>query len=223
MTGADTISSYRPSGGRVFNAIVAIVRNRTGLDYSLAFNTVLADNADLMRASLDGPNHTGPFLRLVNRTESATGLGAVASSELAVGKVARLTSRFFPSLLNAPTALQWDVLSRAALQLEKCGIPVRLYNRAGGSDVSKVDWKTANARAGDILAILEYQEAKSGDIGALESFQKMSPFHKWGTFKGQIDRLMKDESLSLSDAFAKLKETQPIFWTQAMLSFEPEK
>ena len=202
---------------------MTIVRNRTGLDYSVAFNNVLADNADLMRASLDGPNHTRPLDRLLNRTESATGLGAVASSELAVGKVARLTSRFFPSLIGAPTALQWDVLSRAALQLEKRGIPVRLYNRAGGVDVSKADWKTANDRAGDILAILEDQEAKSGDIGALESFQKMSQFYKWGTFKGQIDRLMKDESLSLSDAFARLKETQPIFWTQAMLSFEPEK
>jgi hypothetical protein len=126
-------------------------------------------------------------------------------------------------LIGAPTALQWDVLSRAASQLEKCGIPVRLYNRAGGVDVSKADWKTANDRAGDYLAMLEDQEAKSGDVGALESFQKMSPFHKRATFEGQIDRLMKDESLSLSDAFARLKETQPIFWTQAMLSFEPEK
>jgi hypothetical protein len=223
MTGADTISSYRASGASVFNAIVAIVHNRTGLDYSAAFNNVLADNADLMRASLDGPNHTGPLDRLLNRTESATGLGAVASSELAVGKVARLTSRFFPSLVGSPTALQWDVLSRAASQLEKCGIPLRLFNRVSGADVRKPDWKTANDRAGDILAILEDQESKSGDIGALESFQKMSPFYKWGTFKGQIDRLMKDESLSLSDAFARLKEKQPIFWTQAMLSFEPAK
>ena len=222
MNSNPVISSSRP-GASVFNAIVAIVHNRTGLDYSAAFNTVLADNADLMRASLDGPDHTGPFLRLLNRTESATGLGAVASSELAVGKVARLTSRFFPSLIGAPTALQWDVLSRAAAVLEKRGIPSRLYNRAGGVDVSKADWKTANNRADGILAILEDQEAKSGDIGALESFQKMSPFYKWGTFKGQIVRLMKDESLSLSDAFARLKETQPIFWTHAMLSFQPEK
>ena len=223
MNGTSALSSSRAPGAMVFNAIVTIVHNRSGLDYTEAFNNVLADNADLMRASLDGPDHTGPFLRLLNRTGAATGLGAVASSELAVGKVARLTNRFFPSLIGAPTALQWDVLSRAASQLEKCGIPLRLFNRVSGADVSKADWKTANDRAGDILAILEDQEAKSDDIGALESFQKMPAFYKWGTFKGQVDRLMKDESLSLSDAFARLKETQPIFWTQAMLSFEPEK
>ena len=223
MTGSPVISRSSPSGSKVFNSIMTLVRNRTGLDYSRAFNQVLADNADLLRESIDATNHTGPLLRLLNRTESATGLGAVASTELAAGKVARLTSRFFPSLIGAPTALQWDVLSRAALQLEKRGIQVRLYNRTTSADVSKQDWKTANDRAGDALTFLEDREAKSDDIGASERFQNAHSTQKWRTFKSQIERLMKDEGLTVSAAFARLKETQPIFWTHSLLSFSPEQ
>jgi hypothetical protein len=223
MNDTSTVSSSQPSGAKVFGAIVTVVRNRTGLDYSAAFNRVLADNRDLFQPVLDGPNHTGPLLRLLNRVEIATGLQPCVSTELAADKVAKLTNRFFPSLSGAPTALQWDVLSRTAQQLEKCGVALKIYNRPAASDVSKSDWKSANNRADDVLAFLENVGEKSDDIGAGEKFQKMHPQAKWRTFKGQIDRLVKDEGLSIADAFARLKETQPIFWTQALLSFEPEK
>jgi hypothetical protein len=216
-------SEFRPSGAMVFNAIVALVRNRTGLDYHTAFNKVLANNADLMRESLDGTNHTGPLHRLLNRMESATGLSPVASTELAVDKIADLSSQFFPALSNATTSLQWDVLSRAALQLEHYGIPRRLYNRASGSDVSRADWNAANLRAGDVLTFLEDYEKKSDDFGNLPDFKNAGAGQKWRTFKNQIDRLVNDEGLTVADAFTKLKETQPIFWTHALLSFKPEE
>jgi hypothetical protein len=211
------------NGVVVFNAIVTLVRNRTGLNYPTAFNKVLADNRDLLSGSLDATNHTQPLLRLLNRAEMATGTHWGACTEFIVDKVAKLTNRFFPSLSNTPTALQWDILSRTASALEKCGIAHRLFNRTSAGEISDADWKTANDRAGAVLTFLEDREEKSDDIGASEKFQGMVPQSKWRTFKGQIERLMKDEGLSISEAFAKLKETQPIFWTYAMLSFEPEK
>ena len=223
MASASTISSPRHPVGKVLNGIVAILRKRTGLDYTTAFNRVRADNADLMCESLDATKHTGPLLRLLNRAERSTGRTNVVCTEQCVGKITSLTNRFLPALRNAPTALQWDVLSRAAAQLEKCGIPLRLYNRTTSADVSKEDWKTANDRAGDALTFLEDWEAKSDDTGASERFQNAHSTQKWRTFKSQIDRLMKDEGLTVSAAFARLKETQPIFWTHSLLSFAPEK
>jgi hypothetical protein len=222
MNGNPAISNSRPSGAAVFNTIVTIVRNRTGLDYTAAFNRVLADNRDLLQPALDGTNHTGPLLRLLNRTEIATGLRPGASTELVVDKVAKLINRFFPSLSAVPTALQWDVLSRTASQLEKCGVPLRLLNRAG-ADASKADWKDANEKAGDVLAFLEDRETKSTDIGAGERFQAQTPKSKWHTFKNEIDRLVKEEGLSIPAAFSKLKETQPIFWVHSILAFQPKQ
>lgn len=34
---------------------------------------------------------------------------------------------------------------------------------------------------------------------------------------------MTEDGLTLRQAFDKVKEDEPIFWTLAMLSFEPEK
>jgi len=211
------------AGGAVFNAIVAIVRNRTGWNYQTVFNKVLADNADLMGASIDATEHGAPFFQLLNRTQSATGLSATASIYRAEGKIAKLTNRYFPSLRSAPTCWQWDVLERTALLLEKCGIPQRLFNRASGPEVSKTDWKAALGQADDYLDMLDYQAAASKDIGTYENFRNMSPRAKLSCFSGQIGRLMKDENLSLREAFAKLKDTQPIFWAASLLSFEQEK
>jgi hypothetical protein len=220
-------TNLRVPGGRVFSAIVTVLRNRTGMDYSRAFNLVLADNRDLLRESLDGTNHTRPLLRLLNRTEMATGLRAVASTELAVDKVTKLTNRFFPSLSNAPTALQWDVLCRTALQLEKCGIAQRIFNRADIVELSNADWKAANDRADGVFSLLETQASQSTDRGTKPFFQKAfeaaNPERLQGMFKGAIKQLMNSEGLNLRQAFDHLKEAEPIFWTHAMLSFEPEK
>jgi hypothetical protein len=210
-------------GRAVFNAIVAIVRNRTGWNFQKVFNNVLAENADLMRESLDATNHTQPLLRLFNRTQSATGLSAVASTELAAEKVAKLTNRFFPSLNRVPTALQWDVLLRAAFQLEKCDIPQRLFNRTGDPEVSKADWKTANDRAEDVFSLLNAGATQPLDRG-LMLMRQLPPKQMGTAFRSAIRMLMEDDKkLTLRQAFDRLKETEPIFWTHAMLSFEPEK
>ena len=216
-------ASAGPRGATVFGCIVTIVRNRTGMDYSRAFNVVLADNRGFLRGPLDATAHTGPLLCLVNRARSATGLTISGSTELAANEVGKLTNQFFPALSNSPTALQWDVLWRTASALEKCGVAQKLFNRTSSADVSKAAWKAANDRAGAALTFLEDREEKSDDAGAGEKFQRMPPQQKWRTFKNEVDRLMREEGLSVADAFAKLKETQPIFWTHAMLSFEPEK
>lgn len=165
-----------------------------------------------------------PILSLHNRrAEAVYDSGIVGKTELMVDQINKLTNRFLPSLSSVPAALQWDILSRAASQLEKCGIPQKLFNRASGLDVSKADWKAANDRAGAVLTFLEDREEKSDDFGVSDKFQRFVPIQKWRSFRGQIERLMKDEGLSVSEAFAKLKETQPIFWTHAMLAFQPEK
>ena len=209
--------------GRAFGAIVDIVRKKTGLDYTVVFNRVKKDNADLLAGSVDPTKHTGPLLRLLNRAEMQTGRPGVDCTEQCAGKITRLTNRFLPALSTVPTALQWSVLERAAAQLEKCGIPLRLFNRTSSADASKQDWKTANDRAGDALTFLEDREAKSDDIGASERFQNAHATQKWRTFKSQVDRLMADEGLTVAAAFARLKEAQPIFWTHALLNFEPKK
>jgi hypothetical protein len=222
MSGTSIVSNSKPAGGAVFNAIVTVLRNRTGMDYTAAFNKVLADNADLIRKPLDATNHTGPLLRLLNRTQSATGRSATDSTELATDKVAKLTNRFFPALNAAPTALQWDVLSRAAAQLEKCGIPSKIYNRASNADVSPKDLKSANDCEADVLSFLEKQEDDS-DLGNHGSFQNLSSGGKFAVFQRNIKRLMSEKGISLQEAFNELKETQPIFWVHSILSFQPDK
>ena len=210
------------AGGAVFNAIVAIVRRRTGLDYSTAFNKVLKDNPDLMGASIDATEHGVPFFHLLNRTQAATGLSATASTYRAEGKIAKLTNRFFPSLHSAPTCWQWDVLQRTALLLEKCGIPERIYNRTGDPEVSAADWKAATARAEDVYSLLNVEATQPIDRGL--SRMQSTPRSMRTAFRSAIRMFMEaDKTLTLRQAFDRLKETEPIFWTHAMLSFEPDK
>jgi len=221
MTANPAISNNSGRAGlAVFNAMVDSVRKATGWAFPICFNRVLADNADLMRDRLDATHHTPPLLRLFNRTKVATGLDEVASAQLATDKVSKLTSRFFPSLSGAPTALQWDILWRTALLREKCGIAVRLYNRSSGPEVSKTDWKAALDQADDYADMLDYQAAAAKDIGTYASFVNSDPKSKLRVFRIQIDRIMRDEGLSSREAFAKLKDTQPIFWAASLLSFK---
>jgi hypothetical protein len=211
------------AGVAVFNAILAIVRNRTGWNYHAAFNKVLADNADLMRPSIDATEHTAPFFKLLNRTQSATGLSATASSDRAEGKIAKVANQFFPSLRGAPTCLQWDVLERTALLLEKCGIANRIYDRTGNATASNADWKDANNRAEDVYSLLDAEATQPVDRGP-HLMQQLPPKRMVVAFRSAIRMLMEDDkTLTLRQAFDRLKDTEPIFWTHAMLSFEPEK
>lgn len=209
------------AGDTVFQAIVSVVRNRTGMDYSTAFSKVGAENADLFqRKTIDATSHTAPFHRLLNRTQSGTGLGACASTELAAENVSRLTKQFFPALAAAPVAMQWDVITRAATTLEKFGVPYRMLNRTSTPTVQPANWKAANARASTVLGALELREMKYTDIGLCDNYQNMHPSQKTGCFKSQIDRLMHEEGLTVAAAFERLKETHPIFWADSILTFD---
>lgn len=211
------------AGSHIFGTIVDIVRKRTGLDYTTVFNRVLKDNRDLLGDSLDATNHTQPLTRLLNRAGQVSGLNPVDTTNLISEKISRLTNRFCPSLSKSPTALQWDILSRAVTQLENCDLPLKLYNRTSDPEISEQDWKTANGNADAVLEFLDRHEEKSQDAGHNPKWQKLSPRSKFWSFKNQVDRLMSENGLSRSQAFDKLKEEQPVFWAHAMLSFEPQK
>jgi hypothetical protein len=208
-----------------FQEIVALVRDRLGLDYDTTYHNVLADNADLLETPPDAINHGVPYFRLLNRVQSSTKKSATASTYWADDKITKLTNRYFPSLRGAPVDLQWDVIERTAAQLEKCGIAQRLLNRASGPgpEVSKTDWKAALGQADDYLDMLDYQAAASKDIGTYASFVNSGPAAKLRCFGIQIDRLMKDEGLSNHAAFAKLRDTQPIFWAASLLAYRQER
>jgi len=209
------------AGGAVFNAIVSIVRNRTGLDYATIFNKVLRDNADLFGSSLDATERGEPLFRLLNRVQSATGKSATASTDWAADKVASLTKRYFPSLINAPTALQYDVLERAALQLEKCGIANRIYDRTGNAEASKADRTEANDRAEDVYSMLNAEATQSVDRGP-KLMMQLPPKHIGTAFRSAIRMLMENnKELTLRQAFDQLKEDEPIFWVHSILNFKP--
>jgi hypothetical protein len=54
--------------------------------------------------------------------------------------------------------------------------------------------------------------------------RQLPPKQMGTAFRSAIRMLMEDDKkLTLRQAFDRLKETEPIFWTHAMLSFEPEK
>jgi hypothetical protein len=208
-------------GVAVFNAILAIVRNRTGLNYNAGFNKVLADNADLMRPSIDATEHTAPFLKLLNRTQSATGLSAMASINRAEEKIAKVTNRFFPSLRGAPTCLQWDVLERTALLLEKCGIANRIYDRTGNAEASESDRTEANDQAEDVYSKLNAEATQPVDRGP-KLMMQLPPKHIGAAFRSAIRMLMEnDKELTLRQAFDQLKEREPIFWVHSILNFNP--
>lgn len=211
------------AGGALYNKIVDIVSNRTGLPRATVFNRGSKENSDLFGSTLDATAYGEPLFRLLNRVQSSSGKSATASSYWAADKVANLTKKYFPSLINAPTALQWTALERAIQLLETCDIPERIYNRAYDPKISKGDWKRANDRAEDFLNLLDDQAAASKDFGTSGVFQNWGPENKLRCFRIQIDKLIRDEGLSRREAFEKLKSTQPVFWAASLLSFEPEK
>jgi hypothetical protein len=219
MNANPAIANSRRAGAAVFNKIVALVRDRTETDYSTAFNRVLADSADLMEGPIDMTNHCAPLLKLFNRAQSATGLSPIDSTILAVDKIRKLTQRYFPDLINAPTALQWTALERTARILDQCGIPQRLFNRTSDPEITSAEWKSTNADAKEVLDWMDEEVVKSKDFGNCEKFKAMLPRTKFWVFSGAINRLMT-EGLSRAEAFNKLKDEQPLFWAHSILSFE---
>ena len=211
-------------GVRVFNRIVEIVRNRTGLPHDRAFNSVLQSNRDLLTGTYSGPECTGSLQRLLNRAAPAMPqCGPVAVVERTVKKIDRVADKFFPLLNREPSALKWNAVERAVSALEKHSIPGKLLNQAARVPfgVSPQDWKSANTGAGAVLDFIETEETKdeSGDIGHTERFQNQTPAMKFAMFQGLVEQLRAD-GLTVQQAFDKIKETQPVFWANAILSYE---
>jgi hypothetical protein len=71
--------------------------------------------------------------------------------------------------------------------------------------------------------LLADENANPVDRGTLSEFSspELYPAKVRGTFRSAINQLMADGGLTMQKAFDKLKEDEPIFWTMAMLSFEP--
>ena len=208
-----------------FNTIVALVRNRTGINHTEAFNKVLRNHSDLMHET-KLPHGVDSFGRLLNRCHDASCHNYADEVESVAKKVAALTNRFAPAFNMSPTAMQWDVLWRTALQLEEEGIPERLLNkRVGDPEVDPADLKIANERVSFVMSKLNSENNDPIDRGTMEPFlhPNTSPGRIQCAFRTGIRGAMKRDGLTLSQAFDKLKEDEPIFWTLAMLSFEPEK
>jgi hypothetical protein len=215
---ATNVSGQR--GMAMFSVIVAMVHNRTGGDYTRVFNSVLRENRDLMTGRYDNMDAAQSFGRLLNRVESRSGLSPIAVTERCSDEIAALTNRFAPQFMRMPTAFQWEVLSRAAKQLEIAGLPVKMFNRAP-QNVSDSDWNAANNQADGVLDFLVHRtETIPNDVGEGLKAKGAGARQIWLTFYAQVKRLMTDNGLSCQQAFEKLKEEQPLFWTMALLSFE---
>jgi hypothetical protein len=213
------------AGSDVFNAVVAIVRNRTGSNFAFTFNSVLRGNRDLMERGYDNLDTAQNFGLLLNRVESGTGLSAVTSCEMAAAQVSALANRFVPALALAPVATQYDVMWRAALQLEREeGFVERVINRRSADPaVPAGDWKAASDRAEDVFFFIDEDKTEIKDFGTSETFQGMTPRSKRVSLGSMLDLMMSERGLTRRQAFDTLKEEQPIFWAYAILSFEPDK
>lgn len=222
MNTAQSIS-FPPRTGRdgsdVFQAVVAIVRNRAGGDYHFNFNRVRTANADLLEPSYDNLDTARNFGRLVNRVEDRSGLPPVESTERSAEDVAALCRRFAPPFASATTAMKWDVIWRAAEVLDRAGVPDHLLNRADG--VSASDWKAATGRAEDVLAFLDSEATSPVDRGPILEQAPASQIR--GVFRRALDRQRREQGLNRRQAFDWLKENEPVFWALSLLSFEPEK
>ncbi|TAL06143.1 MAG: hypothetical protein EPO07_02325 [Verrucomicrobia bacterium] len=222
MTASDSISIPERTGkigSDVFQYLVALVRNRTGDDFHAAFNSVMPANSDLMQTGYGNFDSARDFSKLLNRVENRSGLSAGPSLERSAGDIAVLTKRFAPQFNWEPTAVQWDLLRRTADELERAGVPERLFNRAP-EGVTASDWNTAQKMADGVRALLDSEMTDPVDRGPILEYAQ--PAQIRGVFRRAVERLMTEQSLSLRQAFDRLKETEPIFWTMAMLSFEPE-
>lgn len=213
---------------KVYSGIATIVANRLKRDpggYDRAHAITAVQNHDLFAAPYEPPRTADNFGRLVNRLMNRTGLSGVAATSRSADEVALLCHRFAPEFSDQPTAVQWDVLWRAAEALAEAGVPVRLLNRAP-EGVTEADWKAANSRAADVLDFLIEEKARPVDRGPLVT----NPEQARGLFRHAIRRLMGDSidprmpgNLTQPQAFNWLKENEPIFWTMAMLSFPQSK
>jgi len=98
---------------------------------------------------------------------------------------------------------------------------LRLYNRAL-ENVTDSTAKAAKAVAPEALGYLQHRlETIRDDIGASLADKDASERTIWFTFVAQVKRAMRENGLTCEQAFNKLKDEQNLFWTQAMLSFEP--
>jgi hypothetical protein len=202
------------AGYDVFNSIVAILHNRSGMDYTKAFNLVLKSNKGLLQkpGNLSGGDH---LTRLFNRTAPS-----IEGTEKTTDEIAALAKRFAPQLLSAPTMNQWEALHGAALELDRAGV-AGLFNRAAPNEaISESDWKRANSCAGDVLKAFESDAVLALDIGT--RFMNAPAGMIRRTFANLVESFMAEKSLSRAKAFEQIKETHPIFWTLAMLAWEPE-
>lgn len=202
------------AGRDVFNTIVAILRNRAGLDYNTAFNRVSESNAKLFEkpGNLLGGDH---LTRLFNRTAPS-----IEGTEKTTDEIAALAKRFAPQLLTAPAMNQWEALHGAALELERAGIATCIFNRAPTDLVSDADWKRANDCAGDVLNFIETKAEQASDCG--RRFLDAPARKIMAAFSSLTKENMAKESLTREQAIEKIKQDHPLFWTLAMLAYEPE-
>lgn len=223
-------------GKSIFEAAVTIVCNRLRYDfrgYDMGHALVSTRNRDLFEKPYDTLDTALRFGRLTNRIQNRAGLSEMAATNRSAADAAALTKRFAPALSSAPAARQWDVLSRAVDSLEQANVPDRLCNRTVSTErvratsmpsdpadeVSKSDWKAANGRADEVFALLDRAANQSADRGRV--LETAPAVQIRGLFRRQIEELMNKSGLNRRQAFDRLKETEPIFWTLAMLSFEP--
>ena len=224
-------------GHAVYDAVVGLVVPRLKNDskgYDMAHARVSVQNCDLCAPSYALQDTTRNFHLLTNRVENRAGLSPARAVARSADDIAALTRRFLPKFSNAPAAMRFDCLSRAADVLAQSGVPERLCNHTLSTarvrdtreaphqahDVSKSDWKAANAASADVLALLDEQATRPIDRG--EILENAPASQVRGVFKGAIERLMREQGLDRRQAFDRLKADEPIFWTLAMLSFEPD-
>jgi hypothetical protein len=122
---------------------------------------------------------------------------------------------------------QYDIYWRAALMLEKSGVPERLLNRISGKDngVSSADWKAACSQADDVLKLIETDTKGPNEpvnVGKRFRAAGYGPGAFSQALRNMVARLMEEQKISSRQAFDQIKETQPLFWTLAILDYERE-
>jgi hypothetical protein len=103
---------------------------------------------------------------------------------------------------------------------------LKIYNRAVITSQNDSANKAANAAAPTVLEYLQRTLAEPDEsLGGILAKRGASEGDAWRTLLAQIKKLKDDQGLSVADAFAKLKRDEPLFWTQAVLSFpgDPEE
>ena len=234
MTSASAIPVRRRDIGLdIFNGVLALFSNRNPMAYETAFHRVWQANRDLNSEAYQVMDSAQKLHLLLNRVEKNSGLDPVEAMMRSSSDIAALTNRFAPEFSGETAARQWDLLWRAAEMMDGTGVPERLLNYAIDTSrvtasrkvppradaVSAADWKTANSRAADVFALLEKQATSPVDRGPI--LEKARAPQVRAVFRSAINRMVENEGLSRRQAFDRLKADEPIFWTLAMLSFDP--